>query len=103
MADEWLNKKDSYLVKGESLNQIIAMVQILEERNTSVVQLTEFIMKLKALKSYNDIVNTFFMISRVESMNIKKKADRKKGITTLNDILRSLNMRLMNEDDDGKS
>jgi len=103
MADEWLNKKDSYLVKGESLNQIIAMLQILEERNTSVVQLTEFIMKLKALKSYNDIVNTFFMISRVESMNIKKKSDRKKGITTLNDILRNLNMRLMNEDDDGKS
>ena len=103
MADEWLNKKDSYLVKGESLNQIIAMLHILEERNKSVEELTEFIVKLKSLKSYNETLDAFFAISRIESMNVKKKSERQKGYNTLNDILRRLNIRLMNEGADGKN
>jgi|DEB0MinimDraft_12_1074336.scaffolds.fasta_scaffold07022_8 hypothetical protein len=103
MVNEWLNNKDSYLVKGESLNQIIAMLVILQERNTSVDRLSAFIEKLKGLDSYNDMLHTFALMTRAENMSIQRKSGNKKNGMALEDILRRLNMRLLRDGEDGES
>ena len=99
MTNDWLNNKDSYLIKGESLNQIIAMLQILEERNTNIERLGIFIEKLKSLTSYNETLHAFLIGTRAENMSIKKStANKKSGLT-----LKRLDMRLSGDDDHGEN
>jgi len=103
MTNDWLNNKDSYLIKGESLNQIIAMLQILEERNTNIERLGIFIEKLKSLTSYNEILHAFLIGTRAENMSIKKSTANKKSGLTLEEILKRLDMRLSGDDDHGEN
>ena len=102
MGNDWLENKHSYLVKGENLNQIIAMLNILQERNSGIERLEEFIAKLKSLKSYNDMLHTFAIGTRAENMSIKKSSTDKGGLS-LDDILRRLDMRLSEDGHNGEN
>ena len=49
----------SFLVFGKQLNQIIAILQMVSDRNPDIQKLNEFIPYLKDLNSYEDILNGF--------------------------------------------
>ena len=49
----------SFLVFGKQLNQIIAILQMVSDRNPDIQKLNEFIQYLKDLNSYEDILNGF--------------------------------------------
>jgi len=96
---KWLSDEDCYLLRGKNINQIIAMLIILEKKNPNVEQLTEFIKMLKALKSYNEILDTFMIGTRAEDMSLR---ERNEDGLSLNQILSRFNIKLSEEDDDGK-
>tara|TARA_Y100000741_G_scaffold313103_1_gene257920 strand:- start:4 stop:303 length:300 start_codon:yes stop_codon:yes gene_type:complete len=49
----------SFLIFGKQLNQIIAILQMVSDRNPDIQKLNEFIQYLKDLNSYEDILNGF--------------------------------------------
>ena len=51
------NDDECYLLFGKEVNQIIAMLQILSDRNPDVENLGEFIEKLKTMLSYDDMLD----------------------------------------------
>ena len=53
------NDSKSFLVFGKQLNQIIAILQMVSDRNPDIQKLNEFIQYLKDLNSYEDILNGF--------------------------------------------
>ena len=91
MKLDWHNDKDSYLIRGKSINRIIACLQILQEKNSKVDELGKFIEYLKNLVSYNDMLHAFIVGTRAEDMSLK---ERDKDGLSLNDILRRLDIKL---------
>ena len=49
----------SFLIFGKQLNQIIAILQMVSDRNPDIQKLNEFIQYLKDLNSYEDKLNGF--------------------------------------------
>ena len=47
MKLDWHNNDESFLINGKSINQIIAMLEILEKKNPDVKSLRDFIRYLK--------------------------------------------------------
>ena len=47
----------SFLVFGKQLNQIIAILQMVSDKNPDIQKLNEFIQYLKDLNSYEDLLN----------------------------------------------
>ena len=55
----WHEDKKHYLLSGQQLNQILAMLQMISDRNPDIEKLNEFIRNLKDLRAYNDILDEF--------------------------------------------
>ncbi len=55
----WHEDKKHYLLSGQQLNQILAMLQMISDRNPDISKLNEFIRNLKDLRAYNDILDEF--------------------------------------------
>ena len=49
----------SFLLFGKQLNQIIAILQMMSDKNPNIQALNEFIQYLKDLNSYEDLLNGF--------------------------------------------
>jgi hypothetical protein len=49
----------SFLIFGKQLNQIIAILQMVSDKNPDIQKLNEFIQYLKDLNSYEDLLNGF--------------------------------------------
>ena len=49
----------SFLLFGKQLNQIIAMLQMISDRNPDIQKLNEFIQYLKDMNPYDDMLNSF--------------------------------------------
>ena len=81
---------ECYLLFGKELNQIIAMLQILKERNPNFDKLTDFIDKLKNMRSYDDMLDELIISTRAEDMS--KKEFRNEGLS-LEEILSKLDIR----------
>lgn len=90
MKMDWHNDKDSYLIRGKSVNKIIAMLEMLRERNPKVEELSKFISYLKNLVSYNDMLHAFIVGTRAE--NISRKENNQSEIS-LNEILSRFQLR----------
>ena len=75
---------ECYILFGKEINQIIAMLGILSERNPDVENLSEFIDKLKTMRSYDDMLDEMIMSTRVEDMSKREREDE--GLS-LNEIL----------------
>ena len=99
MKMEWLEDNEAYLLFGKEINQIIAMLQILSDRNPGELKLEKFIEQLKGMRSYDDMLDQMIMETRVQDMS---KKDKGKDGLTLNEILSNLDIRKWNDKDEKK-
>ena len=71
------NDDECYLLFGKELNKIIAMLQMLADRNPDVDRLGEFIENLKTMSSYDEMLDSMIMETRVKDIRKWKDSDRK--------------------------
>ena len=102
MNMEFHNKNECFLLFGEDLNKIIAMLEILKDKHPGVEDLHQFVENLKCLRSYDETLDQLIMGTRVQDMNVRDK-QKKKGKTetglTMNEILKSLDIRRWTDSD----
>ena len=94
------NDNECYLLFGKEINQIIAMLQMLADRNPNVDELCDFIEKLKKMRSYDEMLDAMIMSTRIQDMT-KKEKNPNDGLT-LDEIMKSLDIRKWS-DSDGKN
>ena len=81
---------ECYLLFGKEINQIIAMLEILEKRNPDVDKLADFISNLKNMRSYDQMLDALIMDTRAEDMSRREQKDE--GLS-LDEILNKLDIR----------
>ena len=81
---------ECYLLFGKEINQIIAMLEILEKRNPDVDKLATFISKLKNMRSYDQMLDALMMDTRAEDISRREQYDE--GLS-LNEILDKFNLK----------
>jgi hypothetical protein len=87
---------ECYLLFGKEINQIIAMLEILEKRNPDVDKLATFISKLKNMRSYDQMLDALIMDTRAEDM--QRREQRDEGLS-LNEILSKFKIRKWSKKD----
>tara|TARA_B100000287_G_scaffold81975_1_gene74610 strand:+ start:282 stop:578 length:297 start_codon:yes stop_codon:yes gene_type:complete len=87
---------ECYLLFGKEINQIIAMLEILKDRNPHVEKLEDFIDKLKSMRSYDQMLDAMIMDTRAEDISRREREDE--GLS-LNEILNKFNIRKWNKKD----
>ena len=90
------NDDECYLLFGKELNKIIAMLQMLADRNPDVDRLGEFIENLKTMRSYDEMLDSMIMETRVKDISEKQKGND--GLS-LNEILKDLDIRKWKDSD----
>ena len=90
------NDDECYLLFGKELNKIIAMLQMLADRNPDVDRLGEFIENLKTMRSYDEMLDSMIMETRVKDISEKQKGNE--GVS-LNEILKDLDIRKWKDSD----
>ena len=90
------NDDECYLLFGKELNKIIAMLQMLADRNPDVDRLGEFIENLKTMRSYDEMLASMIMETRVKDISEKQKGND--GLS-LNEILKDLDIRKWKDSD----
>ena len=90
------NDNECYLLFGKELNKIIAMLQMLADRNPDVDRLGEFIENLKTMRSYDEMLDSMIMETRVKDISEKQKGND--GLS-LNEILKDLDIRKWKDSD----
>ena len=93
------NDDECYLLFGKELNQIIAMLQMLADRNPNVDELGDFIEKIKSMRSYDEMLDSMIMDTRVKDASKKEKNG---GGMSLEEIMENLDIRKWS-DSDGKN
>jgi len=81
---------ECYLLFGKEINQIIAMLEILKDRNPHVEKLEDFIDKLKSMRSYDQMLDAMIMDTRAEDISRREQYDE--GLS-LNEILDKFNLK----------
>ena len=99
MKMEWHEDNEAYLLFGKELNQIIAMLKIISDRNPNEKKLNKFIEQLKTMRSYDDMLDQMILETRIQDISEKDKGND--GLT-LNDILGNLDIRKWNDKDEKK-
>jgi hypothetical protein len=99
MKMEWHEDNEAYLLFGKELNQIIAMLKIISDRNPNEKKLNKFIEQLKTMRSYDDMLDQMILETRMQDISEKDKGND--GLT-LNDILGNLDIRKWNDKDEKK-
>ena len=94
MKLDWHNNDESFLINGKSINQIIAMLEILEKRNPDVDKLADFIRNLKNMRSYDQMLDAMIMDTRAEDISRREQEDE--GLS-LDEILNKLDIRRPND------
>ena len=90
------NDDECYLLFGKELNKIIAMLQMLADRNPNVDELGDFIYKLKSMRSYDEMLDSMIMETSVKDISEKQKGND--GLS-LNEILKDLDIRKWKDSD----
>tara|TARA_B100002019_G_scaffold236850_1_gene211519 strand:- start:1131 stop:1412 length:282 start_codon:yes stop_codon:yes gene_type:complete len=85
---------ECYLLFGKEINQIIAMLEILEKRNPDVDKLADFIQNLKNMRSYDQMLDAMIMDTRAEDISRREQEDE--GLS-LDEILNKLDIRRPND------
>ena len=90
------NDDECYLLFGKELNKIIAMLQMLADRNPNVDELGDFIDKMKSMRSYDEMLDSMIMETRVKDISEKQKGND--GLS-LNEIFKDLDIRKWKDSD----
>ena len=94
MMKNFHDDSECYLLFGKEINQIIAMLEILEKRNPDVDKLADFIKNLKSMRSYDQMLDAMIMDTRAEDMSRREQKDE--GLS-LDEILNKLDIRRPND------
>lgn len=87
---------ECYLLFGKEVNQIIAMLEILKDRNPHVEKLEDFVDKLKNMRSYDQMLDAMIMDTRAEDM--QRREQQNEGLS-LNEILNKFKIRKWSKKD----
>ena len=94
MMRNFHDDSECYLLFGKEINQIIAMLEILEKRNPDVDKLADFIRNLKNMRSYDQMLDAMIMDTRAEDISRREQQDE--GLS-LDEILNKLDIRRPND------
>ena len=86
----------SFLLFGKQMNQIIAMLQMISDRNPDIQKLNEFIQYLKDMVPYDDMLNSF-MFGDQETMPDEQRTVGRKDAMTLDEMMDDLQLKFMDK------
>ena len=90
------NDSKSFLVFGKQMNQIIAILQIVSDKNPDIQKLNEFIQYLKDMVPYDDMLNSF-VFGDQETMPDEVRPVGSKDAMTLEEMMDDLQLRFMDK------
>mgnify|MGYP001166706773 FL=1 len=84
----------SFLLFGKQLNQIIAILQMMSDKNPDIQPLNEFIQYLKDMNPYDDMLNGFIFGDQ-ETMPDEVRPIGKRDSMTLEEMMDDLQLKFM--------
>ena len=84
----------SFLLFGKQLNQIIAILQMMSDKNPNIQALNEFIQYLKDMVPYDDMLNGFIFGDQ-ETMPDEVRTVGKRDVMTLDEMMDDLQLKFM--------
>ena len=98
------NDSKSFLLFGKQMNQIIAILQMVSDKNPDIQKLNEFIQYLKDMIPYEDMLDSF-VFGDQETMPDEVRPVGSKDVMTLEEMMDDLQLRFMDarDKDNGKN
>ena len=90
------NDSKSFLVFGKQMNQIIAILQMVSDKNPDIQKLNEFIQYLKDMVPYEDMLDSF-VFGDQETMPDEVRPVGSKDAMTLEEMMDDLQLRFMDK------
>ena len=90
------NDSKSFLLFGKQMNQIIAILQMVSDRNPDIQKLNEFIQYLKDMVPYEDMLDSF-VFGDQETMPDEVRPVGSKDAMTLEEMMDDLQLRFMDK------
>ena len=84
----------SFLLFGKQLNQIIAILQMMSDKNPNIQPLNDFIQYLKDMNPYDDMLNQFIFGDQ-ETMPDEVRTIGRKDTMTLEEMMDDLQLKFM--------
>ena len=92
------NDDKSFLLFGKQMNQIIAILQMVSDKNPNIQKLNDFIQHLKDLNSYEDMLNGFIFGDQ-ETIPDEVRPVGQRDAMTLEEMMDDLQLRFMDKRD----
>ena len=94
----------SFLLFGKQLNQIIAILQMVSDKNPDIQKLNDFIQYLKDMVPYEDMLDSF-VFGDQETMPDEVRPVGSKDAMTLEEMMDDLQLRFLDarDKDNGKN
>ena len=86
----------SFLLFGKQLNQIIAILQMMSDKNPNIQALNDFIQYLKDMNPYDDMLNQFIFGDQ-ETMPDEVRTIGRKDTMTLEEMMDDLQLKFMDK------
>ena len=90
------NDSKSFLLFGKQMNQIIAILQMVSDKNPDIQKLNEFIQYLKDMVPYEDMLDSF-VFGDQETMPDEIRPVGSKDAMTLEEMMDDLQLRFMDK------
>ena len=90
------NDSKSFLLFGKQMNQIIAILQMVSDKNPDIQKLNEFIQYLKDMIPYEDMFDSF-VFGDQETMPDEVRPVGSKDAMTLEEMMDDLQLRFMDK------
>ena len=90
------NDSKSFLLFGQQMNQIIAILQMVSDKNPDIQKLNDFIQYLKDMVPYEDMQNSF-VFGDQEIMPDEVRPVGSKDAMTLEEMMDDLQLRFMDK------
>ena len=98
------NDSKSFLLFGKQMNQIIAILQMVSDKNPNIQKLNDFIQYLKDMVPYEDMLDSF-VFGDQETMPDEVRPVGSKDAMTLEEMMDDLQLRFLDarDKDNGKN
>ena len=90
------NDSKSFLLFGQQMNQIIAILQMVSDKNPDIQKLNEFIQYLKDMIPYEDMLDSF-VFGDQETMPDDVRPIGHRDAMTLEEMMDDLQLRFMDK------
>ena len=90
------NDSKSFLLFGQQMNQIIAILQMVSDKNPNIQKLNEFIQYLKDMVPYEDMLDSF-VFGDQETMPDEVRPVGSKDVMTLEEMMDDLQLKFMDK------